>query len=176
VNARGWLTVSLLATIGLPVSALQTKGQLLNVKLGLWEVTATSQSSGMPPIDLSQLPPETRAKAEAAMKEQFSGKPTTHTMRSCLTKEKLEKDLFQDEKDASCKRTTVTSTASVVEFTVECKGERTTTGHMRFEAVTPENVKGNISMKIAAPEGGKEMTVTSNMVAKWLNESCGDVK
>jgi hypothetical protein len=42
--------------------------------------------------------------------------------------------------------------------------------------VTPENVKGNISMKIAAPEGGKEMTVTSNMVAKWLNESCGDVK
>jgi len=159
-------------------STAVAQGPMLNVKLGLWEVTSTSQTAGMPQmpqIDLSSLPPEARARAEAAMKAREAMQGTPQTQKYCLTKEKLEKDLFQDkEMDASCKRTTIENSATVKAYKIECTGEHKMSGDMRFEATSPAAVKGLIKMNIDAQ--GHAMTVNSNFMAKWVGDACGDVK
>jgi hypothetical protein len=44
----------------------------------------------------------------------------------------------------------------------------------RFEAASPELVKGSGQFTMA--RGGHKMESTSNMTAKWVGASCGDVK
>ncbi len=162
----GFGTASLLA-------ATLAWGQVpLNVKVGLWEVTTIAKGLGLPPSQASKLPPEQRAKIEAAMK-QMEGKP--HTTKHCVKKEDLQKTLF-DDKDlgADCKRTIVAATAVLQDVKVECTGDRTMSGEVRLEVVTPENVRGSAQMH---PEAmGETMNVTSTFTAKWLSSDCGDVK
>src|SRR5262249_27414668 len=87
--------------------ALSAFGQTIafDAKPGLWETTSVSKASGMPPIDMSKMSPEVRQRVEESMKK--SAAPQTHTSRSCMTKEKLEKDLFMSPQQTatSCKRT-----------------------------------------------------------------------
>jgi Protein of unknown function (DUF3617) len=165
----GLLAVPLLA---LPVAAFSDP---LNVKPGLWEVVTTTHSSGLPAMDLSKLPAEQRAKIEAMMKEEMAKQAAPKTTRECMTKEKIEKELFKDkDMDPSCRRTSVVATGAVQEFKIECgKNQQKMTGTMRFEAVTPENVKGAVKV---VTEGGTSFTATSTFVAKWLGADCGDVK
>ncbi len=66
------------------------KVQPLNVKLGLWEVTSTTNVSGMPPIPddvLARMTPEQRARMEAAMKARSGEGPKTTVRKECITKE-----------------------------------------------------------------------------------------
>ena len=149
--------------------------QSLNVKPGLWEVTSITQSSGMPAMDLSKLPRGQRAQIEAAMKKQMAERASPKTARECMTKEKIEKELFQDkDMDPSCKRTSIANTPALQELKIECTGAQKMTGAMRFEAINPENVKGTV--KMAAERPGQTMNVTSSFTAKWLGPDCGDVK
>src|SRR5690348_15022970 len=97
----------------LPGSAQQLKP--IDVKVGLWESTNTSEMSGMPampaipPDKLAQVPPEQRARIEAMMKGR--GGSNTSTTRSCLTKESLERGLnFLNDK--SCVSKTTSSSSS----------------------------------------------------------------
>src|SRR5689334_10995600 len=86
-----------LAGIGLFGAAVlwgADKYQPLNVKLGLWETTSTITTKGQVPVSdemLSRLTPEQRARVEERMKAQAGDRTTTHTYKSCLTKEKLER-------------------------------------------------------------------------------------
>jgi hypothetical protein len=152
------------------IAAAQTPN--IDVKLGLWETTTVSKSAGMPQMDLSNLPPEARARVEAAMKAR-GATPTTHTNRSCMTKEKLEKNtLFNpDQVKESCKRTIVTNTRTVVEVKIECPNEKyPMTGTMHFEMTSRESMKG--TMKVQSGPMNMDMDITG----KWLGENCGDVK
>jgi len=138
----------LLAAALLALVSAPARAQAFNVKLGLWEVS--SMNEGM-------------------------GSKEPHTSKQCLTKEKLDKELFEDKKlDPSCKRTMVAETATLREFDVVCTGERAMNVHGRFQAVTPEAVKGSI--KLAQNVGGQMMNMTSDVTAKWIGPSCGDVK
>ena len=148
----------------------------LNVKTGLWETTTTSSSSGMPSVDLSSLPPERRAQVEAMMKGRQNGAPQTHTQQSCVTKEKLEKEGFQQERREGCTQTVTTSTGTVQEVKVVCTGEHPSTALAHFEAASPESIKGTIKVTTSAGRGGGDMTININLTGKWLAESCGSVK
>ena len=165
------------ALLAVPLLALGAAAftETLNVKPGLWEVVTTTQSSGLPPIDLSKLPAEQRAKIEAAMKQEMAKQATPKTTRECMTKEKIENELFKDKDlDPSCRRTSVVANRAVQEFKIECgKNQQKMTGTMRFEAVNPENVKGAVKV---VTEGGRPFTATSTFAARWLGASCGDVK
>ena len=151
------------------------KIQPLNVKLGLWETTSTTQMSGMPPIPpeaLAHLTPEQRAKIEASMGAE--GQPKTHTTKSCMTKEKMEKAMFGEERQ-NCKRTVVTSTGSKAEVRLDCDQQgMKTSGTVRVDAVDSENVKG--SVKAESTGGGNTMKVNSNFTSKWLSADCGKVE
>jgi hypothetical protein len=149
------------------------KLQPLNVRIGLWEVTQTIASSGqapIPPDALVKMTPEQRAKVE----QQLKNNNRTTTRKSCLTKEKLEKDPgFSD--NPNCTWTVLTSTASQVNARGECADhgikDRVT---LKAEALSPESVKGSGQGTISA--GDRTMTMNLTFTAKWLGASCGNVK
>ena len=163
-----WIAAALLAG-----AALASAQQKIDVKTGLWEVTTVTDASGMPPIDLSKLPPDARAKVEAMMKAKQASGPQTHTTKSCLTEAKLEKDLFSDEQ-ASCKRTVISSTPTNIHMKVECTGPRKTSGEGEFTATSRESATG--WFKLLSTDGTNTMTVNTKITSKWLGASCGDVK
>ncbi len=160
----------LLATPG-PASA-----QALNIKLGLWETTTTIQMSGAPPIDTSKMTPEQRARIMGALEASRKRGATPHTRRSCMTKDKLAKDLLQDKNDRSCKETVIasSSTAFAVRMACSSEGGGTSSGEWHFEATTPEQVTAIGQFTIE--KAGNKMTSTSTLTGKWLGASCGDVK
>jgi hypothetical protein len=152
----------------------------LDVKVGLWEATTSSQTSGAPPIPeelLSKLTPEQRAKMDAAVKARQAQGPQTRVTKSCLTKDALAKAMaFGGGGDNdTCKRTLVSSSSSKQEVHIECNDENTkmkSSGDLHLEAVNSETVKG--SLQIASTNGTNKMNVQTNFSAKWLSANCGD--
>jgi hypothetical protein len=142
----------------------------LDVKSGLWETTSTTERGGMPTIPAEQL-----AKMPAAARARLQGMsaPSTDTRQSCLTKEEVSK--FGLNKDKSCKVTTVTSTGSKQEFKFDCDtaGSKST-GSMKIEAADATHVNGLVLINMNA--GGRVMDMKVTTSAKWLSDSCGDVK
>jgi len=162
------------ATLGL---AQQTN---LDVKPGLWEITSTGQSSGLPPnIDLGRLTPEQRARVEAAIRARQAKGAQTRTYKSCLTKERLKEDVFSDfgkESGMSCKRTVVSNTRHLADYKLECSSDdgKKTAGSMHIEALSNENVIGTVKMTLG--DSANTMNVNVDLRAKWLGDACGDVK
>jgi len=163
-----WAVACLWASILLAAG----KYQPLNVKTGEWETTVTTTVSGAPPIPpdmLEKLTPEQRAKFAAAMGNMASGKPTTRTSKSCLTKERLMKDPFNDRKE--CKETVLTSTGSKMEIEEVCTEENSKfDSKVRFEALDSEHVKG--TMESTATGSGKTMNINGTITSKWIGAVC----
>jgi hypothetical protein len=131
--------------------------------------------SGMPPIPaelLAKMPADQRAKMEAAMKAREAQGAKSTTKRSCLTKEEMSKPLtFGDDNDKSCKRTLISSSRNKQEVRLECAdGTTTRSGDIRFEAITPESIKGSVQMTSAG--GGRSMNVNVGFAGKWIGASC----
>ena len=152
-----------------------------NIKTGLWEITETHTMTGMPampsipPEALARMTPEQRAQMEAHMKDSFGGGPKTTTRQYCATKEKLEKDMLFEDKRSECTRTVLTSTAVMTEVKIHCQDkDMTTNGTFKFEAITPENVKG--AMRMVTDGKGHTMHMDFDFTSKYLGASCGDVK
>lgn len=148
------------------------KYQPLNVKLGTWETISTMTSSGAPPIPqemLDKMTPEQRTRFEAAMGKMASGTPRTRTSKNCLTKEKLEKDPFNERK--SCKETVLTSTSSKMEIQEDCTEENANiVSKVRIEAADSENVKGWVEATVTG--SGKTMHVNGTFTSKWVGAVC----
>lgn len=146
----------------------------LNVKLGQWESSTTSQTTGQPPIPqemLDKIPPEARAKMEERMKANRT--PTTMVRKSCLKKEDLDKAMTFGADDQACTRTVLTSSSSKEEVRIECnRGGSKQTGMMRIEAADSEHVKGAFQMAVAA--GGRAMNINTTFTAKWLGPTCSE--
>ncbi len=146
----------------------------IDVKLGLWETTTVMKTSGMGAmVDTTRMSPEMRQKMEDAMKASQAKMAQPRTTRSCMTKEKIEKDTAfnPDQVQQSCKRTVVTNSRSVLEIKFECTNEKyPMTGLLHIEAPSRETVKGTFKMN-AGP-----MNSEGTINGKWISDSCGDVK
>jgi hypothetical protein len=159
----------------LPVVALGADRP--HVKLGLWEITRESATSGMPSIPedaLARLPPEARARMEAA---RGGGGPKTS--RACVTEKDLDR-LVQntDERERACTRTTVSQTASSLEQSLSCKDPQhpgiEMHGTIKWRLSSPEAATATIDM--ASAVGDRQMSHHSQLSAKWLGANCGAVK
>jgi hypothetical protein len=171
-----------LASVVLSSSALWAADKLqpLDVKMGLWETSMTHSSAGMPqmpqipPEALAKLTPEQRARMEDMMKNR-SGASGTTTTKSCVTKEKLEKDLaFQDER-TKCTRTIVSSSSSGFEMKLHC-GEKDSTsdGTLKLDVINSEKVKGAFHMVVSGND--LNMNIDNTFSSRYLGPACGDVK
>lgn len=155
-----------------PLVAAETA---LAVNAGLWEIVSQRESRGapqIPPEALANMPPEQRAKIEAALQNQ--NKP--HVSKTCLTADQLQRGFALRDKESlkTCKKTVLKSTSEVLDVRVECAGERTTVGNIHYEAVDPETIQATIDLVMS--NGKQSMTMRNNMRGKWLSADCGDVK
>jgi Protein of unknown function (DUF3617) len=145
----------------------------LDVKLGQWESTITSESNGQLPLPqelLDRLSPEQRAKMEERMKS-YNAHPKTTVTKSCLKKGDLDKPFDFANNQKTCKPTIITSSRTKQEIRVACnEGGGKQSGTVRIEALSSENVKGTTQMTMSA--GDRTMTVNSTFSAKWLGPVC----
>jgi hypothetical protein len=146
----------------------------LNAKPGLWETTSVTERGGMPPIPadaLAKMPAEQRARIEA----QFKSTPQTTTKQSCFTQEDVAKGFgLNNSLEKSCRQTIVSSSGSRLEVNWECDGAQKNTGSMKIEAPDSSHVNSLINITMGA--NGHVMTMKVTNSAKWLSNSCGDVK
>lgn len=152
-----------------------------NIKTGLWEITETHTMTGMPampsipPEALAHMTPEQRAQIEAHMKDSRGGGSKPTTRQYCVTKEKLEKDTLFADKRSECTHTVLTSTTVMTEVKIHCQEkDMTSDGTFKFEALTPENVKGTVRMTTTGK--GQTMNMGFDFTSKYLGPACGDVK
>lgn len=141
----------------------------LNVKTGLWEVTYTVKTEGsmIPKSVLDQMPPERRAKMEAAMKQRAAAGPHTNTSKSCVTAKDLQKGAFEADPDGGCKQTVVSQTATHQEVKFVCTEDgETRTGRMTVDATSSDRMHGNV--EIVTPNG----KVNTQLDGKWIKASC----
>lgn len=150
--------------------------QSLDVKPGLWDFTTTVQMGGMPAIpNLDQMPPEQRARIEAAMKG-MSGTPTT--VKSCVTKDSFEKSLANSQKNSTCTTKVVNSSSSKIEVHMECSpqgSDAKSTGDITVERQDSEHFKGNGVMKSTSP-AGRSTEMKWSMTGAFVSPDCGNVK
>ena len=160
--------------------AAQASGISLNVRPGLWEMTTSGQTSRAPPIPaelLARLPPERRAKFEAAMAASMARAGAPRTFRQCVTPENLQRGFDVNDKikgAGKCTQSVVSSTASVMEVREQCSGREKVSGTFHFEAASPEAMNGTIDL--AMSDGVHTMNVKRVVHAKWLGADCGSVK
>jgi len=154
------------------------KTQPLNVKLGLWQMTAARDRNEASPLTsiapelLAKMTPDQRARVEAKLKARAAQGPRMDTKRFCLTEEKLNSVAFDGESNNSCQRTIASSTAKVTQFREDCEEngvKRTVDG--RFEALDPEAMKGSLKIKV---DGNNPQTVNVDIAMKWMGADCGD--
>ena len=152
----------------------------LNLKEGLWEIASTHSMTGMPaipPETLAKMPPEQRARMEAAMKQSGMGGPKTDVRKDCITKEKLDKQMAFDQNRKECTRTIVSSTGSKLEMRIHCEGkdqQMFTDGAFVVEVVSSDRAKG--SMHAVSSGNGRTMNMDFTFSSRYLGPACGDVK
>jgi hypothetical protein len=174
ISPRRPLAALLLACPLMAVVLAQTpQAPVLDVRMGLWEMTNTIDFGGqMPGMDTSKMTPQQQAQMAAAMRGMMT--PRTNTVKSCITREDFDRKNFISEQDKNCKQTFTKNTKTLLEGTIACTGERAMSGTLHIEAPTPTAFSGN--MKSTSTERGRTMTMNLTMAGKWLAAQCGDVK
>ena len=157
---------------GLTAALLAQGSPKLNVKMGLWEMTSTTTTSGDVPMpDTSKMTPEQAAAMKSAMAGMMG--PRTSTTKSCMTKEKFDKGTFMDEKD--CKNTIMTNTASALEVQMDCtQGTSKTSALLHIEAPTSETIAASFKGKMMM--GAQTMNMSGTTTGKWVGADCGTIK
>src|SRR5689334_3647145 len=115
-RVSAWMGAMALATT--TATVLFAQPPALDVKMGLWEVTSTTNIGGdMPPVDTSKMTPQQKAQVEQAMKGMMGSH--TNTTKSCMTREKFEKESFMigNEPNQNCRQTLTTNTRSAFDAT-----------------------------------------------------------
>lgn len=133
---------------------------LLNVQMGLWEVTTTTEMGGG------------EARVPAAIRGTM-GKPSV--VKSCMSPEKfVANGAPVTTPGTTCHQNIQTNTAKVLENTMICTGARPSKSVSRTEALSPTAFTGTVTSTTTA--GSREMTLTMKLTGKWLGAECGDVK
>jgi hypothetical protein len=172
--------IALVFAVGTAAVAVARAADLpmLNVKLGLWEITTHPQVNGKLPItdeQLEKLSPEQRAKFEAAMQAAIARGAQPRLFKECMTPEKRSRGFNAgSDQSKNCQQNLVTNTPSEFEMHRECTsedGKQSTSVH--FRVVSSDHVSGTVNSLIS--HGTKTMTVNSTMEGTWLGANCGSV-
>lgn len=145
------------------------------IKPGLWEVQSERLVDGKPMPDMAQrmkdLPPETRARMEAAMKGRVG---PGGAMRICHTKESLDQGRWQESPQTRCKTDFGSRSGSRWNWHSSCTEPMAsqTDGEAIFTSPESYTVKTSTTMTMKGQPRTSQMTIS----AKWLGSDCGAVK
>ena len=147
------------------------------IKPGLWEFTHQTDVGGRVPIPddlLAKMPPDARARMEAALQGRGGG--GAHSSRQCITDR--DRSFRVEDDHQHCTNKLVSQTATSMELAVECTdagnhggGSR---GTLKWNAPNPETVSGTIDLTIT--QGAQTMQSHATIAGRWLGADCGDVK
>ncbi len=162
-------------------AAASAQLQPLNVQTGEWQVTVTSAvTATIPPemqAQMSQLPPEQRARIEEMMRTRLGGQPQTSTHRSCLKAADLTKMPFQDS-NTQCTWNTLSSNGTTMEIHgTACQFKEgngpSATGEVNVSitAANSRNASGTIQFAMAGANG-QSMSANSRFTGTWLSGTC----
>lgn len=150
----------------------------LNLKVGLWQMTYTTERNGVAVVHpiapglLARMTPEQRAKTGARLKARAAQGTQVETRQYCMTDERLKNTNFElSEMGQVCPRTVLTSTPALQQFREECAAnanKRTVDGY--FEAVDPDTIKGSLKVK---SEGSNAYTMSVEIGGRWIAADCG---
>ena len=146
----------------------------INVKVGAWEMTATTLMTGItvPAEALASVPPDQRAKMEEAL-QAYAGKPNVHVAKTCVTKEDLDQDrLLKLDEENQCKRNIISKSASKIVFEQTCEAPGPSRSTVVIEARTSESIAATMDM-VQADGSGK---VHVDINGRWLGTSCEGIK
>jgi hypothetical protein len=171
------LAIGASLTLGAAVSTVAA-GATLDVRTGLWEVTSTGETTGMPPIPpeaLARMPPQQRAQVQASIAAAMGQSSKPDVTRSCITEKTLQRGMdFNERERANCKRTLLSSSSSQIDVRMECTGSEKTNGTFHIEAIDRQAIRGNLNLVVT--NGANTMTIRRTMQGKWLGSDCGGVK
>jgi len=158
---------TVLAALVLSAVPFAGHAETLDIKTGAWEVTESTALSGMPiPKEaLAKMPPEQRAKVEASMPAR-AGSGKSHTSRSCVTREDLDRGQLAHSAEPNCKRTVIAQNARHLEIEQVCTGPEPSKSHFRFDAPSNERYTGSIDMT----RGDGKVHV--DLSGRWLGATC----
>jgi hypothetical protein len=132
----------------------------------------------IPEDQLAKLPPEQRAKIEAALKQAGNiagGKPMTSTNKNCVKREDLARMNPLGNADKSCKMTVLSSSPNKFEAKMVCDSPgNKSISTITVEAANPESSKFKVVSTGTAD--GHPMNVTVNGTGKWVSATCTDTK
>lgn len=144
----------------------------LDIRPGTWEITATTQVSGAPPLSqemLSKMTPQQRAELEAAFKAEAAKGPQTEVTRECITPEEVEQP-FKAAELEDCTQDIERTTRTTQEARLVCTGEAKGSGLLKVTAPTPETMSATLDLR--AGEGPDAMTIKAQMKGRWLTAEC----
>jgi hypothetical protein len=156
------------------VSVATSAAEKLNLKLGLWEITSSTETRGMPPLPkelLDKLTPEQRKEMEADLRAEQANGPEQETKRECITQRDLDRPL-EPSNAKECKHTIVSSTRTSQEVHIVCSGGMPGSGSLKVSAPTPEKMTGAMDLKLG--EGAQSMTIRAQLQGRWLGSDCGE--
>jgi hypothetical protein len=165
-------TAVLLSSVTVVLLAQTPIAPALDIKMGLWEISSTSQIGGnMPTMDTSKMTPEQKAQMEAAMKAMMGSHQ--NVTKSCMTKEKFQKEGLMEDHGGDCKQSITTNTKSTLEAKVVCTNPSSTS---QFHVDAQSQTAFKATVKTVATDQGKPMNIDIALTGKWLGADCGDVK
>lgn len=170
--------VSSLVLVLLPTGAY-AQAPAIDVKIGLWELTATTNMDmHMPAVDTTKMTPAARALAEAMQGSHSS------VNKACVTKDRLATSAFGIVEDygLTCKQSLTTNSRTTVEGTEICTGDRSMTGVLyrsmtgifHIDAPSSTSMNGRITISNIEPGAGTTVVIVIN--GTFLAADCGNVK
>jgi hypothetical protein len=139
------------------------QGSVPPIKMGLWEMTNNTTTTA------------TGKMADAmAQSGQPLGKPSTLSMKVCLTSETWENALANQPR-AGCTKSDLVMTSKQYSLTITCSfGANTMTAKVNNIIDSPEALHGTVHLVSSSPNG--QMTSDGTGTGKFLSSDCGDVK
>ena len=177
---RWTIAGAFVTALGLALLAGAAEPVKLNIKTGLWEVSLQTQFSGASPFaseKLDKMPPEQRARFEAAMQASMANAAKPKLAKHCLTPEKLARGLDPEHRadDETCQQKIVKNTSSELQITKTCVTEAgNNVMDQHFVMSGSDTVSGTIHA--VRTVNGQTSNVNSNLQGKWLSADCGNVK
>jgi hypothetical protein len=148
----------------------------LDIKPGLWEITLTVQTSGLPPMPpevLAKLTPEELARIDRQARQRAAEGPRSTVKKRCLEEKELRQPLtfaFNSE-GQGCRQTLTRASRTGQDMRVDCGKDATHGGGtVRIEATDPEHVK--VSSHWSATDGVRTMKMNSIAALRWLGQIC----
>ena len=106
------------------------------------------------------------------MKAREAQGPRVHVRKSCVTKEKLAREPFQEKDQKTCTHTVISRTGSHWQSKISCAKPKRD-GDFNIEAVSREHIKGGMQMK--ASGHNHEVSIHVSIDGKWLASDCGNI-